>query len=69
ALAVSISAREFAQRRLRRTERRIGDHPTPVQAAQLNVLRTRLPGRGAPRDVVRAFMERLDHLEDIAGEP
>ncbi len=69
ALAASISVREFAQRRLHRTERRIGDHPTPVQAAQLNVLRTRLPNREAPRDVVRAFMERLDRLDSIAGEP
>jgi hypothetical protein len=69
ALAQSIPARDFVTRRLRAVERGLGASPTPVQLAQLSVLKARVPARGATRDDVRAFMVRIDRLEDtMRGE-
>jgi serine/threonine protein kinase len=68
ALAQSIPAHDFIVRRMRAVERDLGDDPTPVQLAQLNVLKSRLPPRGAPRNAVRSFMIRIDRLEDTMRE-
>ncbi len=68
ALAQSIPAHDFITRRMRAVERDLGDDPTPVQLAQLNVLKSRVPPRGAPRDAIRAFMVRIDRLEDTMRE-
>jgi len=62
--ASSIPAHDFVVRRIRAVERDIGDSPTIVQASQLRVIHQQVPQRGAARDDIRAFMRRIDRLED-----